>query len=129
VAWKNRANWTHASSADSLGYFQLGASYNIDRKGKKRPSFYSIQMGLVPTSARLARESKYRLHYPEKMRHVQEIIRRDILPSVKHIYVKALNTTDIIFGDELAPGLGLPSIAIVAPNAIWSWIVNVHTDR
>lgn len=129
IAWKHKTNWTHASAAKALGYYQFGKSENIDRKSTARPPFWSLQLGFLPSHTTLARESIYRQHFPEQQDHVQDIIRREMLPTLRGIYAQALNTTNVIFGEELDPKLGLPSIAIIAPNAMWSWIVNVHTDK
>jgi hypothetical protein len=113
-----------------LGYFQLGASINIDKKLKDLPPPYSIQFGIELSQDRRARESYYRLHFPEEVEFVQQIIRQEMLPTLRGVYARALNTTtkDIVFGDEFVSGMGLPSIGIMFPNVLWHWILNPHTD-
>jgi len=133
LAWDQRADWTHITTSQSLGYFQWGSSINFDRQVSRTPGLYSFALGFVTSSIdRVARESDYRLHFPKPVAHVQRVLQHELLPRLRPLYARTLNvssTDQIVYGDEILKGLGAPAITVVLPNVLWHWIANPHTDQ
>lgn len=131
LAWEWRQEWTHLTRSCVIGYFQFGPSMNFDREDPlPSPTIWSFLFGWRPTPERLGRESLFRLRYPHLRHRVAQILQQGVLPLIRPAYARTLNvsTNQIIFGDEIVEGLGIPALTIMLPNLLWHWLVNVHTD-
>lgn len=131
--YQHSVNWTHASLSYALAYCQYGATLNFDRKEEDQVPWYSLRHGFghTMTYERAARESRYRLHFPDHIAETQAQLRERVLPIVRPIYARAVNVSEeqIVFGDDYLQGLGLPSVGIMLPNIVWHWILNPHLDK
>lgn len=136
LAWANRDDWTHVTKSVCIGYFQYGPSHNFDRdespKNYLSPTLsWSFVFGVEPMRPRrIARESMFRLRYPEQRDRVVAEFRKEFLPSLKAIYARTLGTepSNIIFGDDYVTGLGVPAFTILMPSFPFSMAVNGHND-
>jgi hypothetical protein len=129
--WDDRWNWVHDSTVYALGQFHYGGSTALDRNARRRPETYSLKYGIEPRLLRRARESHYRLRFPDAVQEVKEKLQEDVLPKLRGVYAKALSTSEsnIMFGEELVEGLGQPAVVVRFSNILWNWTVKPQTGK